>query len=406
MRASASKLLRRALALAACALGVASCTAVLSLDGYHDAPTVLCQMLQGCYADGASTDCHARIVDALGSADPDLIDSWIKVMGAGCLDNCTAARFCLDARPVCQADLRGTCQRREDCCLFSEGARDCSPSGACCLTAGQPCDSDEQCCPGAGLCSQLTRTCGGTVCRPVGVRCDIDEECCSRRCQDNVCTANICDPDGFRCQAAGTCCSEFCRPDGYCGAPATCQLLLGECTADGDCGPVNGHAGICFTPTGASVGVCSDAPTCFPDEAECQGDALCCSGHCNAAYHRCSQVCTTDTLPCQGDADCCNSTCDVASGECSGCSLGGCSDDSQCCSKRCVAGTCGPICAQPTCAHTVCETGEPLSVDCGTSGDACAAAVCDTDAYCCCNLWDAFCVNAAAAAPACAGLCP
>jgi hypothetical protein len=409
MRASASfrNLLRRAVALLGCALGVASCTSVLSLDAFKDAPDALCSMLAGCFADGAAKACHDRVVAALDAADADLIASWITAMGAGCLDNCSAARFCLDVQPVCETSLGGPCKRREDCCQFAEGGRDCAlgADGGCCLTAGQACSGDAQCCPDAGLCNPITHTCGGTECRGVRTHCDIAEECCSKRCVNHACQANVCDPDEFPCADARACCSAFCRPDGRCGDPVACQLLRGPCTQDADCCAVNGQAGLCFVPAGASVGVCSTGSDCFPDEAECQDGALCCSGTCNPVYHRCSEPCTNQPH-CQSDSDCCTGTCDVASGVCGGCSLGGCQSNDDCCSNRCVANTCAPLCVATACDHDVCTTGTPLQLDCTQNWGACAAKVCETDPYCCCNLWDDFCVTAAAAEPSCAGLCP
>jgi len=41
------------------------------------------------------------------------------------------------------------------------------------------------------------------------------------------------------------------------------------------------------------------------------------------------------------------------------------------------------------CAHGLCDNGDPLTADC----DACAAAVCAADDYCCTQAWDSICVG-------------
>jgi hypothetical protein len=53
----------------------------------------------------------------------------------------------------------------------------------------------------------------------------------------------------------------------------------------------------------------------------------------------------------------------------------------------------------PACSHGACTTGDVLSPTC----DACAAAVCQHDAYCCTTTWDAICVGEAD--QFCAGVC-
>lgn len=393
-------------ALALTALAAASCTMVLSLDDYNSAADAICDLLDGCYASGVPKSCVAHIT-TIEEATPAEADQWLHAIGKGCLDNCTAARICLDVQPVCEAEVPGPCSVKEDCCGFSKGSRDCSPEGTCCVTAGQRCLADADCCPGIGVCNPITETCGGTQCRDGGAPCDIGEQCCSGHCRDKTCSNTICDDDGFTCTTDGACCSGYCDK-GRCGRPKECGLLRAPCVADEDCCAKEGSAGSCYVPPGAPQGLCSTASTCAPIEADCSSDAQCCSAHCDPTYHKCGEACLAVAKACTLDAECCSGSCQ--DGTCAtACSSAYCAVNEDCCTKRCIAGTCAPECSTTTCVdHTPCKIGAPLGSDCPGTG-LCVSLICQIDPYCCCNAWDSFCVLEALnhkGDPACLGLCP
>ena len=397
MLASVSRrLLAGALALALTSLAAASCTSVLSLDEFDSASDAICALLDGCYAAGAPPTCRRHIDSAIVSASPEVGDAWLTTIGKGCLDNCTAARLCLDNQPVCELEIGAGCAAKEDCCRFSEGSRSCA-GGRCCVTAGHRCENDSDCCPDTGACDPDRKTCGGTVCRPEATACDIDEQCCSGHCRDHQCSKTICDEDGFPCQDGKSCCSGFCE-DAKCGRPEECGLLLAPCTADTDCCPLDAasKAGFCFVPEGAPSGLCSTGTTCLPIEGDCGTDSHCCSGHCDRTYFKCGEACRQVGDACEVDGQCCSGGCEGGVCVKKGCSTAYCDTNADCCSGQCVLDTCAPSCLTPTCADTVCALGPPLSPSCNNMKNACVEAICDSDPYCCCSAWDSFCVLAVA----------
>lgn len=362
---------------------VASCTGVLSLDDYTSASDALCGLLDGCYSGAAITGCRKHVDDRLGGANDSLTDDWLASLASeGCLDNCAAARSCLDIEPVCQSAVSSACVAKEECCSFTLGAVDCVRQ-RCCSTDGQRCSSGADCC---GT-SCVEGFCGGVLCRDPGAACDLDEQCCSRSCRDNACSAKICSPDGFECGGDAECCSRSCNAAGRCGQPA-CGREGSPCASAGDCC----DALVCHdlgTKSFCSPGACT------PREIDCGSDSQCCTGFCDPVYRVCADGCRAAGNDCVIDGQCCTGKC--VGGLCSGgCSDVYCAANEDCCSSRCVAHTCAPACVTADCSHDPCTVGGPLQVDC--VGIAIPVTdVCKVDPYCCCNAWDSFCVSLAAA---------
>lgn len=398
------RLAQRAAALAVVLASAGSCTSVLALDHDKSAAASICALLGDCYAAGAPFTCVSRF-EVIQSRDAGERDQWLRGVN-GCLDNCGAARACLDDPLLC-VGRGGACLVKEDCCDFTKGASDCD--GRCCLPAGYACAYDEECCQGAGVCDPRTGTCGGTICREAGEPCDLGEQCCSGLCRDRACSLTICDPDGFECTDGASCCSGYCDA-GRCGQPPTCGFLRAPCAADQDCCPVGeATSGFCYRPDGAPAGICTDAAGCAPIEADCSTGDQCCSGSCNPTYHKCGIACLGPQSACALDGECCSGHC--AGGACKDdCSLAYCNVDADCCGGRCIGGTCGPACAAVDCsAHSVCDPGGPLDGTCAKGDGECALVVCAYDPYCCCEGWDSVCVAEAAAAVAtmaCSVNCP
>ncbi len=132
--------------------------------------------------------------------------------------------------------------------------------------------------------------------------------------------------------------------------------------------------------------------------------------------------CGNPTQPCgktepdPGTGDCSHKECETGgplSTDCSVCVKNVCSYDAYCCTtawdEQCVAEV-DEYCATPCdgsggCATDICTTEAPAQdPSCGE----CVAAVCEADAFCCnktSGAWDAVCIEAAVAEPACAAVC-
>ena len=390
---------RRALAhLAAAALiaaGVASCTSVLSLDGYADGAVELCELLSGCYEATIIEGCGYRVAGSLQTSKAPVAAKWLGALSEqSCLDNCSSARTCLDLAPVCKSPIGEPCENREECCGFLKGGRDCL-GGRCCVSQGQPCEIDIDCCDQA--CDPRSRTCGGTVCRKVGTDCNIDKECCSESCARNKCAEQRCRGDGFDCKDASECCSEFCS-EGRCAEPA-CGAESARCAGNDDC-----CAGLTCYQLGTR-GFCSTGD-CTPREVDCQTDAQCCTDYCDPAYHVCADACRAVGEACAASAHCCSGACGD-DGKCAAtkCSKVQCENDGDCCSEKCVARTCAPACVARSTDHEWCEIGPPIDPSWTEPSGVCAALICETDSYCCCNEWDWQCVAQAAESGACKDTC-
>jgi hypothetical protein len=377
---------RRALRAAGAVLALvlfAGCAGMLGVDDSSDVSVAFCDLLGRCYEGRPEGECAERVGSALDDTDAARRSAWLRAFAdSACLETCTSARVCLDRVPVC-AD--GACALREDCCGFVTGRTDCdTAAGTCCRRKGNGCTSDDDCCPDAGGCSELTGTCGGVICRPPEQPCLNDFECCTNRCDDGVCAATICVDDGFECDEDEDCCNGSCPSEtGLCG--------ISGC---GDNGVACGEETPCCDGLICFLGVCS-VGECYPENGDCVSDSQCCSNFCDPLYYLCGVACKADGEACQLDPECCGGSC--ADGVCNkACSTGTCVEDADCCSGTCLGNVCKAACAPATCDHSACAVGGPLDGAC----DGCAAQVCAADPFCCCGAWDSLCVQEAV------GLCP
>lgn len=383
------------LAVLALSLGP-SCSSLLDIDDYEDAGGALCDLLGRCYAKTGLPGCEGRLDDRLDQAESEPRSAWLqRFADQRCLENCTAARGCLDLSPVCGA-LGEACARREDCCGFTKGRADCDAKRSkCCVPRGVPCSSNADCCAGAGACelalAEGYTTCGGVVCSTPGKACANGFDCCTGVCDaTGKCAETPCGDDGFECTTGAACCSGYCGPSGRC-EPPPCALRGAPCEVDGDC-----CTELCYRPDPSQPGVCSEGG-CFPNGFDCASDTQCCSHHCDLTYFRCGlESCKTLGEACESGLECCSGGC--SGGVCSLCSTELCQIDADCCTGSCEGGKCvAGSCSEPAC-HPVCEEGPPLDDGCDHVG-ACAADVCAAHPICCCSGWDAICVALAA------GLC-
>lgn len=417
-----------AVALAAALVAwIPSCADVIGLGAERNVADELCELLERCYGDLVPDDCRARVGTRLEGAEQDVTTAWLTGFAdAGCLADCTSARRCLDAVPVC-GGVGTECGVLEECCGFTLGKGTCDgDAGRCCRPRGTRCDEDADCCPDAGRCAAETGTCGGVVCKEAGSTCAFDAECCTKICDDSGrCTDTVCQPDGALCFEDFECCTGLCA-DGTCGIPG-CGGETAPCFDPAECCP-----GLtCFTGA-EGVGVCS-INACLPDGLPCLDPVECCGGYCDPTFALCGSVptCVDEGQPCNPADICCSGVCNESL--LCGCAGDGflCTFPSDCCSGICEGGACGtPGCGswgaecgsdQDCCGGSLCDEsacvwscgGQPgpfvcqNNVDlCAVSGSAldpscpasakdaeCVASICATDAFCCCNYWDQQCVN-------------
>ena len=413
---------------AALLLWIPSCADVLGLGGERNVADELCDLLQRCYGDAAPPDCHRRVGTALARADQEQASAWLTSFAdASCLTDCTTARRCLDAEPVCEP-IGEDCDVLEQCCGFTRGKSSCDAEAErCCRPRGTSCTGDDDCCADAGRCSEETSTCGGVVCKDAGAECGLDVECCTKLCNDSgVCAETICQPDGAQCGSDEACCTGLCA-EGICGIPG-CGGEGATCDSPDACCPEL----TCFLAA-EGIGVCSPS-ACIPDGKPCYTPELCCSSYCDPLFAACAtppeclgpgeacgpaDFCCTETCNeasvcgCAGDgffctfpSDCCSGICDGGTCGTPGCAdYGhGCSNSDGCCGGSCSASaTCVWKCdnggAPFDCFSDVCTTGmQPLDPSCGVSDPgwvdaACVESICAFDAFCCCNFWDDMCVG-------------
>jgi hypothetical protein len=360
-----------------CVLFLASCRAILGTDDYEDSVDILCGMLARCFDHDAVT-CRTNVGFDLTFASYDDRTFWLKKFSdEACFDRCVSARRCLNTPPVCSFTA---CERREDCCFFVQGEKDCNLGNkSCCTRSGSRCSSDEDCCPGAGTCKN--EVCGGVACGASGEACSIGAECCTKVCRNNVCADEICVPDGVPCSSDEECCLNVCNEaTGTCGA-TSCAVETKACNADLPCcGDLVCRSGIC------------SSPTCYSDGVECSADAQCCNKRCDPKLYTC-RACSAAGAKCDVSGECCSGLCeDSVCSDClpkgETCAQGG---KSCCAGGECVDGMCVPKCGATGCGHDECETGEPMAPMCSP----CIAEVCAQDPYCCCTAWDSLCVSEA-----------
>ena len=426
----------------------ASCINILDLEGYSDATIDLCQLIEECFGSTYFPECDDHAGPRLMTADARERSSWLVAFAdSNCLENCTAARNCLDMPPVCGGG-GSPCVREQQCCGFSNGFGTCD-GGSCCSPDGIDCADAGDCC--SGVCEG--GFCGGFECTKEGGACSDGFQCCSGVCIDNECREETCFPEGSGCSFNGECCEPlYCdngdepiaedgaddpEPVGRCTNPG-CWPITSACEVDGDC-----CSQICFGPPGRNTRFCSygqcyaEGTPCNPDEA-----FFCCSGTCHPDFEVCvdgclgpGELCSSDgdccdgvcdgnecpcrpaTAPCVEHTDCCSldclpdQTCDYEATECKAPGEGCTAGDGACCSTHC--GVNDECCDFVICNHTVCSTGGPLTNLChnacpecpmGQLNMPCVDMVCQKRPECCCDRWRQSCVDEAIAT--CGAACP
>ncbi|MCC6526443.1 MAG: hypothetical protein IT373_27595 [Polyangiaceae bacterium] len=404
---------------------LSACVGVLGVGGYRDTVGELCGLLSDCYP-GGIVACEQHLSQGLDTADAAEVGQWLAGFDGGlCLATCTAGKLCLDRPPVCGV-AGDACQQLEHCCGFSQGASACE-GGRCCAADGVTCTTAEECCSGScspvatgadvGGTGEVKLGCGGQSCQEFGATCTFDSDCCSFNCGPAGTCTITCFGEGEQCGAHGECCSDTCRAghcacrgpqeacdtsdqccsalclDGLCVEPVNCLLAFDPCAPGGQpcCGDLacpsdlgyccSAAGALCADPTGCCGGGCVGGACCALEGSSCVTDGDCCDGGCAAGTCGCAAVST----PCDSEKDCCSgSACYEAS--CQACVSAGC--------------------------HDLCAPGAPLPAD--PNGVACpditslgcVADVCAALPHCCCNAWDAACVEAVGAlgSNACGGI--
>jgi hypothetical protein len=223
-----------------------------------------------CYDDPASGTryCAMPCVRALRCPD-----------GYKCIDGPSARRLCVPEDNMCEGSP----------CEFVS-----CDEGLVCIdgldgTQCVQCEKDADC-TGGTTCDPATNTCVGCT-------------------EDSDCEGGRCDPDTNECvQCLG---DEDC-PTGRCN-PETSNCV--QCLEDADC---SGNKGVC-RPSSNSCVACLEDDDCAGDDV-CNPDSLTCvecvdDGDCSGEL-RCSQDQCVETSECDSDAECPSGVCNALTGTC------------------------------------------------------------------------------------------
>jgi hypothetical protein len=338
-----------------------------------------------------------------------------------CIKGTCGSAQCVSIGDACPAGGTNACCT--DTCVNGKcaaiGSTADGGTGGACLTAGNKCAHDGDCC--SGLCTNGTCNKASSFCLQNGEMCFTGSDCCGGTCsapngqpvsQTNpgLCgtpggAVNCTAVDGVICAGTtpgcpGPCCSDLCVPFGPTGV-LICQPAQG-CRVEGDlceknsdcCGGEDGDAGlpgaqlvVCTIAQGAKIGVCSTPSAGNGGGSTCRPPGDVC--HYNGAGYNCSVSASS--------ADCCDigghpnkdlcqldklgvPRCLVFGGGADGGTDGGanacrqsgqtCATASDCCNNLpCVPGAGGQL----TCATTSCI---PSSGPCTSNADCCAGITC------------------------------
>lgn len=322
---------------------------------------------------------------------------------------CAPATPCEDGQTRCTGATFQVCADTVWETATECGALGCSlTQGGCLRSAGQACESSEDCGEGSclptaegnlvcctGACDETCRRCGdeGTSC----VDADDDEACGAIACPSDEC--RIYDPPSVttnRC-VAGRCatpeevCTEFspqradleCSPTSLCDGEGNCsrpkKALLEACSVGPECGSgacvatLSGESACCASACTANevcnaAGECEPAPVCDNGDTQCSG----------STFRRCVNGQWQTVLECGALG------CSVARGGC----LGG-PGDACTTSADCGAGTCqqtsggGSVCCTAAC-DGACRRCAPSGTSCENLPDdpACGIIACPNDTTC------------------------
>lgn len=269
-------------------------TTCLGLDQFCDPANNLCCQDEPTFCEATST-CHA--------ANPGSDPTCCHRTGDFCTDTCDCCDFQLCRDSKCCRIPPEQCDDDDQCC-----------SGVCC--DGVCCNDFQACCNGA--CQAETQECVGTV--PMGGSCEETDDCvpglgltCADggrntsfggSCGDVCCSPTLgasCAPntDGTSCR----CCGGLdcgCPVDRRCSAEnVVCGGSLSECSTDDECvsGRCDPTTRLCCNGLG---GVCQDGVDVF-----CCGTVGCGSGS--------TAVCGGPGASCTDDGECVSGTCDAGS---------------------------------------------------------------------------------------------
>lgn len=304
--------------------------------------------------------------------------------GSGCLDDaeCCGPAVCNPLLRVCDCpEASLSCGGDDDCCR----GQVCHEGSCRCSAFGERCVFDEECCVGQDL------TCEGGRCRSQGSRhvgdsCIAASDCDLGDCVGDVC----CSSEGGPCRADADCCNVpglFCNSSSECGF---CQPLGQRCSAPSDCcAPLGCDGGCCARsgqPCGTSFDCCgtytcsSTGTCCAPRDSPCTSDSDCCSGE-GLICDPVTQVCRLPLgTACTGGS--CGGYPRVTCSRSAGCCIDAyrtCSNDTECCSGRCVSGKCDCSAHDEACGGCC----DPL--DSCTAGTCCRAygQSCSSGTPCC-----------------------
>ncbi|MEW5853285.1 MAG: hypothetical protein AB2A00_31180, partial [Myxococcota bacterium] len=131
---------------------------------------------------------------------------------------------CRDPGGSCTTDVQ--CCNGQLCRPSANGGNVCTPPDQACSLAGEECNGNEDCCPGAGTClisGEGSGHCstGGQECRQGGQTCSGDGDCCpgAGTCRNNGSGEMLCTPGATGCRQMGETCStdaDCCEGQGYC----------------------------------------------------------------------------------------------------------------------------------------------------------------------------------------------
>ena len=274
-----------------------------------------------------------------------LLPLLLALLSWGCGGDSNPSETCSDGvknQNETDVDCGGVCAgcaEGESCLADSDCASGNCDAGSCAPAGGPTCDD------GVQNGDETDVDCGGPDCDPCadGESCADDSDCASGNCDAGSCAAVAatcddgelngdetdvdcggpdCDPcaDGASCNTGTDCQSGYCDA-GSCGQPpAHCSNdTLDEDETDVDCGG-------------------ADCPACENGQG-CADNSDCASGYCDAGS--CAELvehCDNDTQ----DED--ETDVDCGGADCPPCADGqGCSDNSDCVSGNCDAGTCSAV---------------------------------------------------------------
>jgi hypothetical protein len=319
---------------------------------------------------------------------------------------CTAAEPCSGEARRCSGPLHQSCVDGAWRTLTDCGALGCSTQLDSCLrSAGQTCDTDDDC--GEGRCLETAegnRVCCTGPCDTSCQRCSAEGTECVSVDDDDACGTIECPADSCRvydpatvvtnrcadgqCAAPERACAVFQpqRADLECSATALCDAegncarpkreLLSECSfneqcASGACVATAAGTSVCCQPCAANevcgpTGACVPAPVCAAGTTQCSGpnfqrcvggqwvtELACAALGCSVVRQGCF---ASAGQACNGDADCGEGTCQEAAGGGSVCCTAACDGPCRVCAASGTVCTnlpddaeCGPIsCPQDT----------------------------------------------------------